>query len=190
VTVTNDREIEERERQLKLELEERERLAKLEIEERERQAKLEMEEQQRHKELREEKLLQLDLERLQLAESPALSTSPGKSVGGNDSITSVSSSASLQSIISDAEEEKSKTNKYTKDVRVPKTEPKRLSWEKFSPQKEAFSSSPFVESPPPAIPLRPVIPGFHLKGAELPGPSTSLTQTGKSDTNPAFFNTV
>lgn len=155
MTVTNDREIREEEHK--------------------------MEEQQLDKKWQEEMpQLEHGLERLQQKELPALSTSPEKSIGGNESFSSVSSTASLQSIISDVvEEEKSKTSKFTKDIRFnlqSKTDKKRLSAEKFSPQKEVASFSPHVESPPPVIPPRPKI--FQGKSAESLGPSTSVTQTG------------
>lgn len=129
------------------------------------------------------KQLHIDFEKMHLDESPSrpqrldmTSTSPDIPLKGNESISSVSSSTSLKSIISDAEEDKSTSKTFTKNVpslKKKKNVNKTLGHEeRFDPRKEADLPSPPVRKS-----------GLHeeisKKGADFAGSSALPTyQTG------------
>lgn len=94
------------------------------------------------------KQLDIDFEKMHLDESPPRQqrpdmtpTSPDIPLKGNESISSVSSSTSLKSIISDAEEDKNSSKTFTKNVPSLKKKKNVVKTfgheERFDPQKEA-----------------------------------------------------
>lgn len=126
------------------------------------------------------KQLDIDFEKMHLDESPPRQqrpdmtpTSPDIPLKGNESISSVSSSTSLKSIISDAEEDKNPGKTFTKNVPSLKKKKNVVKTfgheERFDPQKEAD------------VPLPPVRKSDEIskKGADFAGSSALPTyQTG------------
>lgn len=127
--------------------------------------------------------LDIDFEKMHLDESPPrpqrpgmTPTSPDIPLKGNESISSVSSSTSLKSIISDAEEDKNPGKTFTKNVPSLKKKKNVVKTfgheERFDPQKE------------PDVPLPPVRKSalydeISKKGADFAGSSALPTyQTG------------
>lgn len=128
------------------------------------------------------KQLHIAFEKMHLDESPRpqrldmTPTSPDIPLKGNESISSVSSSTSLKSIISDAEEDKSPVKTFTKIVpslKKKKNVVKTLSnEERCDPRKEA-------DLPSPQVRKSALYDEILKKGADFAGSSALPTyQTG------------
>lgn len=129
------------------------------------------------------KQLDIDFEKMHLDESPprpqrldTTPTSPDIPLKGNESISSVSSSTSLKSIISDAEEDKNPGKTFTKNVPSLKKKKNVVKTfgheERFDPQKKA-------DVPLPPVRKSALYDEISKKGADFAGSSALPTyQTG------------
>lgn len=129
------------------------------------------------------KQLDIDFEKMHLDESPLrpqrldmTPTSPDIPLKGNESISSVSSSTSLKSIISDAEEDKNPGKTFTKNV--PSLKKKKNVVKTFG-HEERFDRQKEADVPLPPVRKSAVYDEISKKGADFAGSSALPTyQTG------------